>query len=119
MRKDTEESRELINQGATFAMATIETQRELLNRVLRQTGIDTYTELAKALSVSRQAISQFRRGGPISNDVAVRIAKLGGESFEYVFAVTQYNKEAQADRVNKATLAVFEKMARDFRRKKD
>lgn len=103
----------------------VETQMQLLHRAAERLGIN-YTELAKALGVSRQAISQYRHGYPMSTEVAVRLAKLTGDTPEYVIACTSHNSDArkledpELDDDKRAGIAgnlkIWERMAKEYRR---
>jgi predicted transcriptional regulator len=100
-------SRELKIEGAT--LMTIETQQELLERAAARHKLN-FTELAKQLGISRQAISQFRYGSPMSTEVAMRLAKLTRDEPEYVVACVEHNKAQRLGRSDE--LEVWERMAK-------
>lgn len=94
----------------------IESQQQLLERAAQRSRLN-FTELAKQLGVSRQAISQFRYGAPMSTEIALRLAKLVKDEPEYIVACIEHNKAARLGRTDE--LSVWEKLARLSRKPKE
>ncbi len=84
------------------------TQRQLLELARKRTG-SNWKELAKLLGVVRQAVSQFKHGGPMSTETALTLAKLCGMDAGYVVLCIEHNKLLRRGLAKEA--AVYEKIA--------
>lgn len=106
---------------------TIESQQQLLERAVRlqQDALDrasggkrkhvySHTDLGKDIGINRQAVSQLRYGGPMSAEVALRLAKIMRDDPTYVVAIANHNKALRLGRMDE--LAVWEKIAKTFKR---
>lgn len=87
------------------------TQRQLLE-LARERQASSFTELAKQLGVSRQALSQFRLGMPLSSEIALKIADMTGLAPAYVFACVEYQRAQRLERTE--TLPIWQEIAEHF-----
>ncbi len=88
----------------------IYTQRQLLEKAIERTE-GTYTDLARQLGVTRQAISQFKYGTPMSVELAVKFSKLLPDySPEFIVACIQYHAAARLEQPE--AVRVWEKIVR-------
>lgn len=88
----------------------IPTQRQLLEKAIaRMDG--NYTEFAKQLGVTRQAMSQFKYGAPMATELALKLAEfLPDMSPDYVVICIEHSKAQRLGRDD--VMKIWERLAK-------